>query len=52
MSDKEKKALETISAAVDKMSDYQKGRLVGYAERMEEEKQTAGNPPADDAAEE
>lgn len=37
MSEKEKKALEAIWGSLNKMSDFQKGRLVGYAERMEEE---------------
>ena len=37
MSEKEKKALETILGAIPKMSDFQKGRLYGYAERMEEQ---------------
>ena len=37
MSEKEKKALETILEAVPKMSDFQKGRLYGIAETMEEQ---------------
>lgn len=37
MSEKEKKALETILDAVPKMSDFQKGRLYGIAETMEEQ---------------
>ena len=32
-----KKALETILEAVPKMSDFQKGRLYGIAETMEEQ---------------
>ena len=41
MSEKEKKALETILNAVPKMSEFQKGRLYGIAEAMEE--QNRGN---------
>ena len=37
MSEREKKALETILDAVPKMSDFQKGRLYGIAETMEEQ---------------
>ncbi len=37
MSEKEKKALETILNAVPKMSEFQKGRLYGIAETMEEQ---------------
>lgn len=36
MSDKEKEALNKILEAVPKMSDFQKGRLYGIAEAMEE----------------
>lgn len=36
MSEKEMKALETICGALPKMSDFQKGRLYGYAEALEE----------------
>ena len=36
MSEKEKKALETILKALPKMSEFQKGRLYGIAETMEE----------------
>ena len=41
MSEKERKAFEIIGNALTHMSDYQKGRLMGYAERMEEEKEKA-----------
>ena len=41
MSEKEKKVLETILNAVPKMSEFQKGRLYGIAEAMEE--QNRGN---------
>ena len=53
MSEKERQALEKISEALDTMSDYQRGRLVGYVERMEEEhdKARAEMPAADDASE-
>lgn len=37
MSEKEKKALETIAKALPQMSDFQKGRLFGMAEAMEEQ---------------
>lgn len=37
MSEKEKKALETILKAVPQMSEFQKGRLYGIAETMEEQ---------------
>lgn len=37
MSEKEKKTLETILRAVPKMSEFQKGRLYGIAEAMEEQ---------------
>lgn len=50
LTEREKDALRRILNAWDEMNDWQKGYLVGYAERMEEENQTAGNPPADDAA--
>lgn len=36
MSEKERKTLETILTAVPKMSEFQKGRLYGFAEAMEE----------------
>ncbi len=36
MSEKEKKAIQTILNAVPKMSEFQKGRLYGMAEMMEE----------------
>jgi len=34
MSDKEKKIIETIAKAVPKMSDFQKGYLLGVGETM------------------
>lgn len=37
MSDKEKKALNTIFKAIPKMSEFQRGRLYGMAEAMEEQ---------------
>ena len=37
MSEKEEKALKTILNAVPKMSEFQKGRLYGIAEAMEEQ---------------
>ena len=53
MSEKERQALEKISEALDTMSDYQRGRLVGYVERMEEEHDKArAEMPAADASKE
>ena len=54
MSEKERQALEKISEALDTMSDYQRGRLVGYVERMEEErdKARAEQPAAEDSTNE
>ena len=53
MSEKERQALETISKALDSMSDYQKGRLVGFAECMEQERDKArAEMPAADASKE
>ena len=40
--EKEKKALEIILKAVPKMSEFQKGRLYGIAEAMEEQNKTKG----------
>lgn len=37
MSENEKNALETILNAIPKMSEFQKGRLYGIAETMEEQ---------------
>ena len=37
MSEKEKEALEKICRVLPKMSDYQKAKLEGYCERVEEE---------------
>ncbi len=37
MSEREKQALETIIRQVPKLSDFQKGRLYGMAEMMEEQ---------------
>lgn len=53
MSEKERQALEKISESLDAMSDYQRGRLVGYVERMEEERDKArAEMPAADASKE
>ena len=41
MSEKEKQALETILKAVPKMSEFQKGRLYGIAETLEEQNRKA-----------
>ena len=40
MSENEKKALETILKAIPKMSEFQKGRLYGIAETLEEQNKT------------
>jgi len=37
MSERQKEALDKIMAAVPRMSDFEKGRLYGRAEAMEEE---------------
>ncbi len=50
MSEKEKKALETILNAVPKMSEFQKGRLYGIAERMEEENKVSEEGQKNDEA--
>lgn len=42
MSEKEKNALETICKAVPKLSEFQKGRLYGMAEMMEEQNKEKG----------
>ncbi|MDE7156460.1 MAG: hypothetical protein K2O02_00555 [Lachnospiraceae bacterium] len=41
MSEKEKKALDTIFKAIPKMSEFQKGRLYGMAEAMEEQNKSS-----------
>ena len=53
LTEREKKALKTISDALDVMTDWQKGYLVGYAECMadERDKARAEMPAADDASE-
>lgn len=43
MSEREKKALETICKAVPKLSEFQKGRLYGIAEMMEEQNKEKGD---------
>lgn len=43
MSEREKKALETIMTAVPNMSEFQQGRLYGYAEAMEEANKQKGD---------
>ncbi len=37
MSEKEKKALETITKAIPQMNDFQKGYLIGMGEAMGEQ---------------
>ena len=41
MSEKEKKIIESISEALPKMSEFDKGYLLGSAERMVSEKEKA-----------
>lgn len=41
MSEREKKIIESISEALPKMSDFDKGYLLGSAERMVSEKEKA-----------
>ena len=50
MSEKEKKALETILNAVPKMSEFQKGRLYGIAETMEEQNRISEKEQKNDEA--
>lgn len=50
MSEKEKKALETILNAVPKMSEFQKGRLYGIAETMEEQNRISEKEQKNDGA--
>lgn len=45
----EKKALETICKAVPKLSEFQKGRLYGMAEMMEEQNRGRNNAGNDKA---
>lgn len=49
MSEMEKKALETICKAVPKLSEFQKGRLYGMAEMMEEQNRGRNNAGNDKA---
>lgn len=49
MSEMEKKALETICKAVPKPSEFQKGRLYGMAEMMEEQNRGRNNAGNDKA---
>ena len=41
MSEREKQILETIATAISKMSDFDKGYLLGMGEAMESQKQDA-----------
>lgn len=47
MSDKEKKALNTIFKAIPKMSEFQRGRLYGMAEAMEEQNKSKAKETLD-----
>ena len=42
MSEKEKKALETITKAIPQMNDFQKGYLIGMGEAMGEQNKKGG----------
>ena len=46
MSEKQKEALEKIMETIPMLSDFEKGRLLGHAEQMEEQrkKEHAENP--------
>ena len=50
MSEREKKALETILNAIPKMSEFQKGRLYGIAETMEEQNSKGENNGCDESS--
>lgn len=41
MSEKEKKTLEVLTAAVPKMSDFEKGKICGYGEAIAEMREAA-----------
>lgn len=51
MSEKEKKIIESISEALPKMSEFDKGYLLGSAERMVSEKEKAEKENKDRKAE-
>ena len=40
MSEKEKKTMENLAKILPELPDFEKGRLLGYGERMAEEKET------------
>ena len=50
MSEKEKRALETIMTVVPNLSEFQKGRLYGYAEAMEEGNKKEGEKVEEDCS--
>ena len=47
MSEKGKEALETIFKAIPKLSDFQRGRLLGMAEIIEEQNRHGGGEMED-----
>ena len=48
MSEKENKIIKSISEALPKMSDFDKGYLLGSAERMVSEKEETGKESNDE----
>lgn len=48
MSEREKKIIESISEALPKMSEFEKGYLLGSAERMVSEKEEAEKENTDE----
>lgn len=50
MSEREKKIMESISEALPKMSEFDKGYLLGSAERMVSEKEKAKKEESDKKA--
>lgn len=50
MSEREKKIIESISEALPKMSEFEKGYLLGSAERMVSEKEEVEKENTDEKA--
>lgn len=50
MSEREKKIIESISEALPKMSEFEKGYFLGSAERMVSEKEETGKESNDEKA--
>lgn len=51
MSEKEKKTLEVLTAAVPKMSDFEKGKICGYGEAIAEMREAAEETGAENDSE-